>query len=46
MAKWERVSSLITCSNPPEGRKRWTLQLIADEPVHLQVVGGISDTAV
>lgn len=36
----------ITCSNPPEGRERWTLQLIADELVRLQVVDSISDTAV
>ena len=36
----------IACSEPPEGRERWTLQLIADELVRLGVVESISDTAV
>ena len=36
----------LTCSEPPEGRERWTLQLIADELVRLEVVESISDTAV
>lgn len=36
----------ISCSQAPEGRERWTLQLIADELVRLGVVGSISDTAV
>ena len=36
----------IACSKPPEGRERWTLQLIADELVRLQVIESISDTAV
>ena len=36
----------IACSQAPEGRERWTLQLIADELVRLGVVGSISDTAV
>ena len=36
----------ITCSEAPEGRERWTLQLIADELVRLGVVDSISDTAV
>lgn len=32
----------ITCLEVPEGRERWTLQLIADELVHLGVVDSIS----
>ena len=34
------------CSNPPKGRERWTLQLIADHLVELGVVDSISATAV
>ncbi len=34
------------CSEAPEGRDHWTLQMIADELVHLGVVDSISDTAV
>lgn len=36
----------IACSEAPEGRERWTLQLIADELVRLGVVDSISDTTV
>ena len=36
----------IACSEAPEGRERWTLQLIADELVRLGIVDSISDTAV
>jgi len=36
----------IACSEAPERRERWTLQLIADELVRLGVVKSISDTAV
>ena len=36
----------IACSEAPEGRERWTLQLIADELVRLGVVESIFDTAV
>ena len=36
----------ITCSEVPEGRDHWTLQMIADELVRLGVVDSISDTAV
>ena len=36
----------IACSEAPEGRERWTLQLIADELVRLGVVDSVSDTAV
>lgn len=36
----------IACSDAPEGRDHWTLQMIADELVRLGVVDSISDTAV
>jgi len=32
----------IACSTPPEGRSRWTLQLLADRLVELKVVDAIS----
>jgi transposase len=31
----------LTCSTPPEGRVRWTLQLLADRLVELEVVDTI-----
>jgi transposase len=36
----------IACSKPPPGRARWTMQLLADELVVLQVVDSISDETV
>lgn len=36
----------VACSDPPDGHERWTLQLIANELVRLQVVESLSDTAV
>lgn len=36
----------IACSKPPEGRSRWTMQMIADELIRLEVVETISDTSV
>ena len=36
----------LACSEPPEGRSRWTLQLLADRLVQLQVVDTISDETV
>lgn len=32
----------LACSEPPEGRDRWTLELLADELVRLEVVDSIS----
>src|SRR3989304_7840407 len=37
---------LLACSAPPEGRSRWTLQLLADKLGELQFVDSISDVAV
>jgi transposase len=36
----------LACSAPPEGRTRWTLQLLADKLVALEVVDSISDDTV
>jgi transposase len=36
----------IACGSPPEGRCRWTLQLLADKLVELQLVDSISDETV
>jgi hypothetical protein len=36
----------LACSTPPEGQKTWTLQLLADKLVELQVVDTISDETV
>jgi hypothetical protein len=36
----------LACSPPPEGRARWTLQLLADRLVALEVVGAISPECV
>jgi transposase len=36
----------LACSAPPEGRARWTMQLLADRPVELALVEAISDETV
>ena len=36
----------IACSTPPEGRCRWTLELLADKCVELNIVSQASDTTV
>ncbi|MDR1992775.1 MAG: helix-turn-helix domain-containing protein [Nitrososphaerota archaeon] len=36
----------IACSEPPKGKARWTMQMIADKIVLEGVVDGISDTTV
>ena len=38
--------TMLACSTPPEGRDRWTLQLLADRMVELQYIDAISDQAV
>jgi len=42
----EAQLTLLACSAPPEGRVRWTLQLLADKLVELKLVDSISDVAV
>jgi transposase len=36
----------LACSQPPEGRARWTLKLLADRLVELEVVESVSDETV
>jgi len=36
----------LACSKPPEGRAAWTMQLLADKLVELQLVDSISDETV
>jgi transposase len=36
----------LACSDPPSGRKRWTMQLLADRLIELTVVEAISDETV
>src|SRR5262249_55942610 len=32
----------VACSEPPDGRRGWTLRMLADRLVELEVVGGVS----
>ena len=36
----------LACSAPPEGRREWTMQLLADKLVELEIVDTISDETV
>jgi transposase len=38
----EAVLIALTCSQPEEGQERWTLQMLADKLVELQVVESIA----
>jgi putative transposase len=42
----EAQLTLLACSEPPAGKARWTLQMLADKLVELQLVDSISDVAV
>ncbi len=42
----EAKISVIACSKPPEGHSRWTMQMIADELIRLEVVDYITDSTV
>lgn len=45
--KQEALLVAIACSEAPEGRSEWTMQLLADQLVELQIVDGtISDETV
>jgi transposase len=44
--KQEMVLVALACSHAPEGRSRWTLRLLADRLVELEVVDAISDETV
>jgi putative transposase len=36
----------LACTKPPEGRHRWTMQMLADHVVELQLIPDISDEAI
>ena len=36
----------LACTKPPEGRLRWTLQLLAERVVELQLVPDVSDETI
>jgi hypothetical protein len=42
----EAKLTLIACSEPPEGRNRWSIRLLADKLVELEVVDSISRESV
>ena len=42
----EAQLTMLACSAPPEGKARWTLQMLADKLVELKLVDSISDVAV
>jgi len=44
--KQEAYLVALACSQPPEGREHWTMQLLADRLVQLKVVDSISDETV
>jgi putative transposase len=44
--KQEAFLVALACSTPPMGRKRWTMQLLADRLVALQLVEAVSDETV
>jgi transposase len=45
-AKQEAFLIATACSAPPQGRKVWTMQLLADRMVQLKMVDAISDETV
>ena len=42
----EAQLTLLACSDPPEGRSRWTVRLLADKLVEMEVVDSISHMSV
>jgi transposase len=36
----------LACTKPPEGRHRWTMQMLADQLVELEMVPDITDEAI
>ncbi len=44
--KQEAFLIALACSDPPEGRVRWTMQLLADRLIELRVVESITDETV
>jgi transposase len=46
LGRLEAFLVALACSDPPCGRKRWTMQLLADRLIELTVVAAISDETV
>jgi transposase len=44
--KQEAFLVALACSDPPDGRTRWTMQLLADRLIELKVVESITDETV
>ena len=44
--KAEARLTMLACSEPPEGHARWSLRLLGDRLVELEVVDGISNETV
>jgi transposase len=44
--KAEAFLVALACSAPPDGRERWTMQLLADRLMELNIVGAVSDDTV
>jgi transposase len=42
----EAQVTLLACSEPPEGRSTWTLQLLADKLVELEAIDSISTMSI
>jgi hypothetical protein len=44
--KQQALVVALACSRPPEGRLRWTMQLLADRLVELEIIPDISDESI
>ena len=44
--KQQALVVALACTKPPEGRLRWTMQLLADGVVELEVIPAISDESI
>ena len=44
--KQQAFTIALACTKPPEGRLRWTMQLLADRLVELEVIPDISDESI
>jgi len=44
--KMQAKITMLACSEPPDGRSKWTLKLLADKLVEMEVVDSISNMTV
>ncbi len=42
----EAQLTLLACSDPPEGRSKWTVRLLSDKLVEMEVIDSISHMSV